>query len=124
MVFGTFDHLHEGHLFLLREAQKYGELIVIVAQDHNVHRIKNINPTASIKERKAAIQAIFPSLQIESGSLHDFLDPIKHYRPSLVLLGYDQRLPPGVTEEILGVPTKRLPSYFPERYKTSLLRKK
>jgi len=41
MVFGVFDGLHEGHLFFLDEAQKYGDnLIIVVASDINVKNIK------------------------------------------------------------------------------------
>ncbi|MGD1075360.1 MAG: adenylyltransferase/cytidyltransferase family protein, partial [Thermodesulfovibrionales bacterium] len=42
---GTFDHLHPGHLNFLEQASALGnELIVIVARDETVKRIKGIAP--------------------------------------------------------------------------------
>ena len=37
MVFGTFDRLHDGHRFFLREAEKLGTtLFIVVARDSMV----------------------------------------------------------------------------------------
>ncbi|MHA1472399.1 MAG: adenylyltransferase/cytidyltransferase family protein, partial [Promethearchaeota archaeon] len=35
MVAGTFDILHPGHLYLINEAAKMGDVYVIVATDKN-----------------------------------------------------------------------------------------
>lgn len=41
MVFGTFDIFHKGHEFYFSKAKEYGEeLIVIVARDETVLKIK------------------------------------------------------------------------------------
>ncbi len=41
MCFGTFDILHPGHLYFLRECEKYGdELIVVIARDATVEKVK------------------------------------------------------------------------------------
>ncbi|MCD4694128.1 adenylyltransferase/cytidyltransferase family protein, partial [bacterium] len=45
MCFGTFDNLHLGHLFYLKEAKKFGDyLVVVIARDNNVKKIKGRCP--------------------------------------------------------------------------------
>lgn len=123
MVFGTFDLLHEGHRFVLREAMKRGDVIVIVAQDRNVERIKGRESVENQAVRMATIQAEFPKLHVYAGDSTDFLKPLRAHTPDLILLGYDQRLPPGVEESDLSCPIERLPAFDPHLYKSSLKRK-
>ena len=123
MVFGTFDLLHEGHRFVLREAMKRGDVIVIVAQDRNVERIKGRTSVQNQAVRMATIQAEFPTLHVYPGDSTDFLKPLRTHTPDLILLGYDQRLPPGVEERHLPCPIERLPAFDPHLYKSSLKRK-
>lgn len=120
MVFGTFDGFHEGHRFVLREAEKRGEVFVVVARDTNVERIKGRPPRQKEELRLTAIQNEFPSMQILFGDTEDFLVPIKDHRPDLILLGYDQMLPPGIDPKDLPK-IERLSAFHPEKYKSSLL---
>ncbi len=122
LVFGTFDHLHPGHLFVLRSAADRGELFVVVARDRNVERIKGRVPDQPEPERAAAIRAAFPLAEVLLGDADDFLAPVRAVSPDLILLGYDQRLPPGVREEDLGATVERLPAFEPHRHKSSLVR--
>ena len=42
MATGTFDLLHMGHIFYLREAKKLGdELVCVVARDSTVRKLKH-----------------------------------------------------------------------------------
>lgn len=123
MVFGTFDLLHEGHRFVLRKAMERGDVIVIVAQDQSVERIKGRKPAQHLRKRMEAIRTSFPMLHVEAGDCTDFLKPVKTHTPDLILLGYDQRLPPGVEERHLSCPIERLPAFDPHLYKSSLKRK-
>lgn len=123
MVFGTFDLLHPGHEFVLREAGKRGSVTVVVARDANVERIKKKTPHHSEGERMEAIQVKFPSYTVRLGDPRDFMAPVRETKPDLILLGYDQRMPPNVTEETLGCRVERLPSLEPHKYKTSLMKK-
>lgn len=122
MVFGTFDDLHPGHEYLLTEAQKRGELFVVVARDVNVQRIKNRAPLQNENVRMKAISDRFPSATVMLGDPENFLWPVQTVKPDFILLGYDQKLPPGVTEADLGVPTERLPGFDPHIHKSSLRR--
>jgi cytidyltransferase-like protein len=122
LVFGTFDGLHPGHRFLLTEASKRGDLHVVIARDANVMRIKGLEAIQSEQVRLQALQEAFPTATVMLGDPQDFLAPLKKVQPDLILLGYDQRLPPGVTDADLGSSVERLPAFEPEKWKSSLLR--
>ena len=40
MAFGTFDLLHPGHEHFLKQAKRYGDLIVVIARDNTVLKVK------------------------------------------------------------------------------------
>lgn len=122
LVFGTFDRLHPGHRFLLEWAEARGELHVVVARDSNVLRLKGKPPEQGEDERAQAIREAFPGAAVHLGHETDFLLPVRTVRPDLVLLGYDQTLPPGVAEADFPCPVERVPAFEPQRFKSSLLR--
>lgn len=122
LLFGTFDHLHPGHQFVLDEAAKRGEVFVVIARDRNVERIKGKESQQTEEERKTAVQNAAPSAVVLLGDAEDFLAPVRVVRPDLILLGYDQQLPPGVTDQAFPCPVERLPSFEPERFKSSIRR--
>lgn len=120
LLFGTFDRLHPGHQFLLTEAAKRGELTVVIARDVTVRSHKGKLPIQSEQERQAAVSCAAPSAHVILGDTDDYLRPIRECVPDLILLGYDQMLPDGVCMEDLPCSVERLPSFHPERYKSSL----
>lgn len=120
MIFGTFDRLHPGHEFVLHEAMKRGEVTAIVARDHHVKKIKNRTPVDDENARVAAIRKKFPMIDVRLGNEKDFLAPLREVKPDLILLGYDQKLPPGVSDTDLPCNVERLPAFHPERFKSSL----
>lgn len=120
LVFGTFDRLHPGHRFVLDEASKRGMLGVVIARDANVLKMKGHNPQESAAERKRVIEREYPEAKAILGDITDFLEPVRTFAPDLILLGYDQKLPPGVTAEDFHCPMERLPAFKPEKYKSSL----
>lgn len=123
LVFGTFDQLHPGHRFVLEEAQKRGDLTVVVARDATVKRFKRRLPVQSQEERRAAVASAVPSARVVLGDEKDYRRPLHAFAPDLILLGYDQVLPEGVSLEDLPCPVERLPAFHPERFKSSLERK-
>ena len=122
LVFGTFDGLHPGHRFLLDAAAKRGVLHVVIARDANVERIKGRAPSQRETERQAALQAAYADADVVLGDPQDFLAPVRAIAPDLILLGYDQQLPPGVTEVDLPGTVERLPAFEPDKWKSSKLR--
>lgn len=123
LVSGTFDTLHPGHLAFLKEAGTRGDVTVIVARDSNVGRIKGRASLQPEDERMAAVRAAFPSYTVIPGDSEDFLKPVHAAKPDLILLGYDQKLPPGVQPTDLPCPVERAQPFEPDKYKSSLLRK-
>lgn len=124
LMFGTFDHLHPGHEFVLNEGLKRGELHVVVARDETVERIKGHRPEQSQQLRMQAISDRFPRAVVILGDTADYRKPVWALEPDLILLGYDQKLPPGVEPKDLPCPLERLEAFEPENYKSSLKRGK
>jgi|CXWL01.1.fsa_nt_gi FAD synthetase len=124
LVTGTFDDLHPGHRFLLEEASRRGELWVIVARDSTVLAVKGRAPVQHEHDRKTAIERAFPDVHVVLGDTEDFLKPVREIDPDLILLGYDQKLPPGVEAADLPCKTDRMPALQPDVHKSSLRRMK
>lgn len=129
MVFGTFDIFHKGHLNFLKQAKKYGEyLIVVVARDATVKKVKGRYPLNNEKKRLAEIKKNNLVDKLLLGSLTDKYLVIKKYRPQIICLGYDQKFFVDNLKKELGrinlEKTKiiKLNSYKPEIYKSSKLK--
>lgn len=122
LVFGTFDVFHPGHDFFLQEAAKRGdELYVVVARDSNVLRIKGRFPQDSEDTRLGNV-AKHPSVTNARLGYNEWgkhLQVLEDIHPDVICLGYDQKakIPEG------SFHVERLPSFYPEKYKSSLLRK-
>lgn len=122
VTFGTFDHLHEGHKAYLQFAQAKGDLYIIVARDKNVEHIKGAKPDNEEQDRVQAVQAAFPNAVVELGDAENYLKPLANIEPDLIVLGYDQQLPPGISEADLPCPVERAQSHNPGEFKSSLIR--
>jgi len=90
MATGTFDLLHMGHIYFLREAKKLGDnLAVVVATDSTVRRLKHepVNPENIrlnlIKELRVADEAYL-------GHEEDMYEIVMEIKPDIIALGYDQ----------------------------------
>ena len=123
MVFGTFDCLHPGHQFVLLEASKKSKnLVVVIARDTTVQKIKGKRPRVPEQQRQKLVQTLLPQARVVLGDIDNVLVPVRLYAPRRILLGYDQQLPPGITLEDLQCPIERLPAFYPDRYKSSLMK--
>lgn len=90
MATGTFDLLHMGHIFFLKEAKKLGDkLCVVVATDKTVRTLKHepINPENIrlnlIKELEIVDEAYL-------GSEDDMYAIVEKIKPEIIALGFDQ----------------------------------
>jgi FAD synthetase len=90
MATGTFDLLHMGHIFYLKEAKKLGDtLYVVVATDATVRRLKHepVNPEdvrlSLIKELRIVDEAVL-------GHEDDMYRVVERIRPDIIALGFDQ----------------------------------
>lgn len=131
MVFGTFDDPHPGHLDFFRQAKALtagGKLIVSVARDENVVRVKAKNPKFSHHQRKKLLEKIPEIDKVVIGALRKSMSHIVRAKPDIIALGYDQsEYIENLRKELrlAGLSTKvvRLKPYKPHLYKTSLLSK-
>ena len=97
LAFGSFDILHPGHLLYLEKARRLGDsLIVIIARDDTIKKIKGKEPFFDQEDRARMIS----SLKIVDNAVvgkklvkpHDKYEVIKKYRPSILVFGYDQKV--------------------------------
>jgi FAD synthetase len=130
LVFGTFDCLHPGHQNFFRQANKYGRVVVIVARDRNVQRIKNLQTLQNETLRLKKVRSTPPVAQAFLGDEKDFLQPVLKIKPDLIALGFDQKTftIPTLQAQLkaLNFIAKiiRLKSYQPGKFKSSLIRRK
>ncbi len=124
MIFGTFDGLHPGHHFLVKQAMSRGSVTIVVGTDEHIALIKGRTPLESLEKRMSTLRRTFPTARIIAGSSDDFLAPLRTEKPDLILLGYDQKLPPGISLDALTCPWERAEALKPELYKSSLLPRK
>jgi len=116
MATGTFDILHLGHIYFLKEAKKLGDkLVVVVALDSTVRKLKHepINPEVIrvnlIKELRLVDECYL-------GNENDMYAIVEKIKPDVIALGFDQIHDEQKIKEELkkrGVTSKvtRLPKY-------------
>ena len=130
MVFGTFDMLHEGHLDFFRQARALASepcLIVSVARDASVARVKGAAPHRTEAQRRALVHASDLVDEAVLGDETGYIAHIRVARPDIIALGYDQEgeyvehLERDLTAAGIGAKVVRLQAYKPETYKTSKL---
>ncbi len=121
---GTFDHLHPGHRSFLEQAAALGqELVVVVARDENVRRLKGRSPDHDEEERRSRVEALGIASQVRLGYQGaDFLRVVADLQPEIIALGYDQRPPPRLQEAFPEIQIVVLEPYYPEKYKSSFFR--
>ncbi len=102
---GCFNRIHKGHISFLKECRKLGRLIVVLAHDsHN--KKKNAVPA---EVRKRNIESLQIADVVAIGDPEDYMKVVKKYKPDIVVLGHDQKLPPGKLPKKIKV--VRLPEY-------------
>ncbi len=88
---GTFDLLHPGHYDILNYAKKLGDkLIVVIARDKTVEKIKGRKPIIPENQRREMVEYIKPVDKAILGSLNNKLEPILKVKPDIIVLGPDQ----------------------------------
>ena len=93
---GVFDLVHYGHIRFIEEAKKLGgensRLVVIVARDKTVERLKGRRPIIPEDQRRAVVESLKPVdeaiLGYEDLSFEETTAKIK---PDIIAVGYDQR---------------------------------
>src|SRR3989344_5689921 len=129
MCAGTFDIVHPGHLFFFAEAKKHGDkLVVVVARDETSERMKGRKPLHNERQRLEGLKSldiVDEAVLGRSGSIFDIIEEIN---PSVICLGYDQKVQKQELEDELKkrnlkADVVRIGPYMPHVYKSSKLRK-
>ncbi len=129
MVFGTFDGLHKGHLNFFKQAKNLAQnsfLIVSIARDKNVLKIKGDCPTKNETERQFLISSCTLADKVVLSGLKNHIPHIIKEHPDIIALGYDQRdyiknLKKDLRSKGLDVRIVRLKPYKQNIYKNKLL---
>lgn len=122
---GTFDYLHPGHIDFLKQAKSLGdELIVIIARDETVRRIKGFFPVHNENLRKKNIEDTgIPDMVVLGNLDSDILEILEKLKPDIIALGYDQRvLEEDISKKCPNCNIVRLSSFHPEKFKSSFYR--
>ena len=123
MCFGTFDHLHPGHLHYLTVSKEAGDyLTVIVARDANVKELKGRSPVENEKLRLKKIKQLDFVNQASLGNLRNKLAVLKKYNPDIISLGYDQPVDMTALKKVFFGKIIRQKSFKPEIYKSSKIK--
>ena len=130
MIFGTFDILHAGHVYVFTEARKLGDrLVVVVARDSTVKKVKGQRPFHHESERVALLNHIDLIDEVCLGDKKDMYKVIREIRPEIIALGYDQAAFVPEMQKMLGqfkISTRivRLNKYRNGRHKSSNIKKR
>ena len=92
LVGGSFNLLHQGHIFFLSRAKRLGDyLVVIIATDNTV--LKNKKPLLlPAEKRKRLVEKLGVADKVRIGSDSDFFKMVEEEKPDIIALGYDQKL--------------------------------
>lgn len=132
MVFGTFDGLHKGHFNFFKQAKKLSKnpfLVVSIARDKNVYKIKGATSILNEKKRFALVNSSKLVDRVVLSGIKNHLPHILKEKPDIIALGYDQKayvknLKKDLKNKGLNVKVVRMQPYKEKIYKNKLLKMK
>jgi len=90
MATGTFDLLHMGHIYYLKEAKKLGDiLVVVVATDATVRKLKH-DPITPQEIRLNLMKELKVVDEAYLGHEEDMYAIVEEIKPEIIALGFDQ----------------------------------
>ncbi len=97
IAFGSFDILHPGHLLYLKRAKSLGNfLIVVVARDSSIKKMKHKEPFFKERDRLLLLRSLVfvdkAVLGNRIGKPEDRYRILKQQMPQVVVFGYDQKV--------------------------------
>ena len=92
---GVFDLVHYGHVYFLEEAKKAGgkdaHLLVVVARDKTVEKLKGKPPILQEEQRRAIVASLKPVDEAILGREEfNMNEELRQIAPDIVVVGYDQ----------------------------------
>jgi FAD synthetase len=139
ILFGTFDGLHKGHLNFFKQARnlsKNSYVVVSIARDKNVKKIKGEYPILNEQSRMKLIKDLIKKNHLVDkvvlSGLKNHIPHILKEKPDIIALGYDQRAYVKDLKKDLKIKDKRnmdikivrLKPYKQKVYKNHLLKMK
>ena len=133
LIAGTFDIIHPGHIFLINEAAKLGDVYVIVATDKNRERFAGKPPIVPEEQRLEVIKNIKNVKVAKLGRQdNDTIQTVADFNPDIILLGPDQKFDIDTLRKELNdkglkhIEVKRLETYLDkfELHSSSLIKGK
>ncbi|MFX1329892.1 MAG: adenylyltransferase/cytidyltransferase family protein [Promethearchaeota archaeon] len=125
LIAGTFDLIHPGHIYLINEAAKLGDVYIIVATDKNRKLYSGISPIIPQEQRLEVIRSIKNVKEARLGrNDNDTLKTVEEINPDIILLGPDQKysidlLLKGLKARNLNhIEVRRLQTYY-DKYELS-----
>jgi len=133
LIAGTFDILHPGHIFLINEAAKLGDVYVIVATDKNRELYSGEAPIVPEQQRLEVMKSLKNVKDAILGRHdNDTLETVAELNPDIILLGPDQKFSVEKLQTALKmkglnhIEVKRLEKFY-DKFKlhsSSLIKKK
>ncbi|MFX1393241.1 MAG: adenylyltransferase/cytidyltransferase family protein [Promethearchaeota archaeon] len=133
LIAGTFDILHPGHIFLINEAAKLGDVYIIVSTDKNRELYSGEAPIIPEEQRLEIMKSIKNVKAAKLGRHdNDTLKTVEELNPDIILLGPDQKFSVEKLQNALKmkgmnhIEVIRLEKYY-DKYKlhsSSLIKKK
>lgn len=123
MVFGVFDLLHNGHRHFLSEAKRLGtKLIVVLAKDIVVQKLKGKLPRHSLSKRRQNLEAEKLADEVVTGDKKvGSWNVIRKNLPDVIALGYDQKELSKSLEDFLAENNCHIPMIFIKPYEKGAL---
>lgn len=127
LVFGTFDGLHPGHRAMLTEAATHGHVVVCLALDSTVMRLKHHAPRRVFNDRQRELLESGLAKEVIAGDDDEGgYECLQRAKPDLIAFGYDQD---ALRQDFVNwqqrtrdvTPHLVLQPYEPSTYKSSLL---
>jgi phosphoenolpyruvate mutase len=85
------DFIHTGHINIIREAQKYGKVMVGVLTDKAIASYKRV-PLMSYEQRKIVVENIKGVYKVVPQYTLDYVENLEKYRPDFLVHGDDWRV--------------------------------
>ncbi len=96
IAFGSFDIIHPGHLHYLKAASRLGNLVVVVARDENIKKLKGRRSLIDENSRLEIIKSLkFVHKALLGDKISRWNDIYKillKVHPDVIALGYDQHV--------------------------------
>jgi tRNA pseudouridine55 synthase len=126
LIFGSFDIIHPGHMFVIEQAKKFGQPFVCLALDQTIEKVKGHLPFYPLAERQKQLESL--GLTVYPGSTTDKYEVFRRVGPDIILLGHDQDTFVAGLEEVIRnekfqTEIIRLPEFQRENFQSNKLRK-